>query len=124
MKIKNLLVSGCSFTYGESWASIFAKKHNLKLINLAAPGAGNLHIANSIILYLERNTLNIEDTLIGVMWSNPMRTDFMVTPTKKYCDLYRFTYDDHNRLIVSGDVLHKHNLTKEAVTSEDKFSAI
>ena len=129
---KKLLVSGCSFTaqsknanYPFSWANVLAARTGMDVINLAVPGAGNSHISNSIILYLERNKLNLDETLILIMWTGPSRFDWITDKDKSNGNSYSFSYyyDDYNELTVAGNWLrsayspksHKTHLTETMV---------
>jgi hypothetical protein len=111
-KYKNLVVSGCSFThepnnewYPFAWPSMLAETTGMKVYNFAIPGAGNNHIAKSIILFLEKNKLPIEETFVLPMWSHPCRIDF-ITHKQLSCfkNSYPFTYDydDYNELVLDG----------------------
>ncbi len=102
-RYKHLVVSGCSFTTNEhvpdqsdwNWPNILAKDTNMIIHNLATAGAGNTHIANSIIVYLEKKQLPPEDVLVLAMWSGTGRIDFTVSnklsPRKKYQHNYLYT---------------------------------
>lgn len=86
-KFKKLVVSGCSFTYNNhytscAWANLLADWAGMELVNLAIPGAGNSHIATSLILYLERYRPDPKDTLVMAMWSGIDRADFVVSREK------------------------------------------
>jgi hypothetical protein len=110
---KNLLVSGCSFThepnnewYPFAWPSIFAGDSNMDVVNLAIPGAGNDHIARSVILHLEKNKPDPHDTLVIVMWSGIGRFDWITdTSLSRFKDVYPFEYhyDNHNELVLAGN---------------------
>jgi hypothetical protein len=109
-KYKNLLVSGCSFTHNNhetpcTWADSFAVWAGMDIANLAIPGAGNTHIKNSIILWLEKNKPNPKDLLILVMWSGIERIDWITSKTQsKFGDQYTFPYDytDECELTLGG----------------------
>jgi hypothetical protein len=78
--IKNLVVNGCSYTEGNSWA----QSVNIALTpghykNLAQIGAGNFYISNSTIDYLSSNNLNPTETLVIVMWSGTGRKDIRIS---------------------------------------------
>lgn len=123
-KFKNLIVSGCSFTVGEqSWANVLAKEYNLNLVNLAAAGAGQEHIKDSLILWIERQCPSPADTLIGIMWSNPWRHDLMVSGCKHH-DLSSYAYDEYTDLIVSGDALRKFNIDRNSLKAKNEISAL
>jgi hypothetical protein len=111
-KFKHLVVSGCSFTHQTnripghfSWANLLANWTGMQIHNLAISGVGNDHISRSIILYLEKNKLPPEDTLVIVMWSGINRIDW-ITDAKdsKFSKEYSFNYqyDDYNELVTGG----------------------
>jgi hypothetical protein len=112
-KFKNLVVSGCSFThepndqwYPFSWASMLAKNTGMKIFNHAIPGAGNNHIAKSIILFLEKNKLLPEETFVLPMWSHPCRIDFITDrELSNFKNSYPLTYDydNCNELVLGGN---------------------
>lgn len=112
MKFKNLLVSGCSFTHNNgadhafSWPHVLAQDLDLTVTNLSIPGAGNSHIANSIIIALEKSNLSPEDTLVMAMWSGIGRIDWITdNELSKFNNDYPFTYnyDEFNELVVGGN---------------------
>jgi len=83
---KNLIVSGCSFTRNfrnmvtTSWPHYLRDLGGFSYVtDLALSGAGNYHIATSMQWYLENNTVDINDTLIIVMWSGNDRDDEIVS---------------------------------------------
>ena len=109
-KYKKLLVSGCSFTHNNSeghfaWANDLAVWAGMEIINLAIPGAGNTHIANSIMLYIEQHDLDPAETLVMAMWSGVARIDWITDRSlSKFKDSYPFTYnyDSYNELVLGG----------------------
>jgi hypothetical protein len=110
MKYKKLLVSGCSFTENHgSWAYCLATKYNLELINLAVQGAGNNHIVWSLLSYIEKNQIDPETTLVGVMWSHPIRNDLIFEKNDRYSDqsIFKYKYDNANSLVILGDLLKR-----------------
>jgi len=107
---KKLIVSGCSFTINEaedshvSWPNCLAVWSDLEITNLAVCGAGNKHIANSIILYLEKHKPNLSDTLVLVMWSGIDRVDWITDSSMLMDDRdwrYRYSYDKFTELAIS-----------------------
>jgi len=106
-KYSNLVVSGCSFTINESanshvaWANCFAVWAGMSISNLAVCGAGNQHIANSIILHLEKNRPDPANTLVLPMWSGVARVDW-ITDRSMLKDnrdwRYQYRYDQYNDL--------------------------
>ena len=122
MKYKTLLVTGCSYTENTgSWAYSLASKYNLELINLAVPGVGNRHILFSLLSYLTKNNVDPETTLIGIMWSHPMRRHQIIEFNPSYADasIYKYKYDQYNRAVTNIDFYDKldmsHPLTREEV---------
>lgn len=85
-KFKHLVVSGCSFTSNRpsktpwNWPDMLANWTGMEIHNHGIPGAGNSHIAKSIILYLEEKKLDPAETLVIAMWSQFHRTDWIVDP--------------------------------------------
>jgi hypothetical protein len=78
--IKNLVVNGCSYTEGNSWAqsvNITLSPDHYK--NLARGGAGNFYIANSTIDYLCSSNLTPAETMVIVMWSGSGRKDIRIS---------------------------------------------
>jgi|688.fasta_scaffold00324_28 hypothetical protein len=128
---KNLLVSGCSFTHNNyhtpvSWANNLAHWAGLNIHNLAIPGAGNTHIKNSIILWLEQHKPNPKDLLIMVMWSGIERVDWITDPTlSNFKKAYQFTYDysDCTELVVGGNwwANRQVSLVEQALKEYTKF---
>ena len=84
---KNLLVSGCSFTYNNSNKHIVTWPYYLRdlanfeqVIDCSQSGAGNGHIFNSIINEIETNkNINPTNTLIIIMLSGFSRTDVIAS---------------------------------------------
>jgi hypothetical protein len=77
----------------------------LDIHNLGIPGAGNTHIKNSIILWIEKHCPDPEDLLIIVMWSGIERVDWITDPEmSKFKDSYAFTYNysDSTELVLGG----------------------
>lgn len=104
-EVKRLIVSGCSFTAdSNSWAHRLSYHFGATLINLAVPGAGNRHISRSIILFLEKNKIEVEGTLIIVMWSNPNRTDWLVD--QFHSKHHLCSYGNQTYLAIPGDILN------------------
>lgn len=110
MKYKKLIVTGCSYTENlGSWAYQLASVYNLELINLASRGAGNKHMLLSLLYYLSKNEVNTEDTLIGIMWSDPLREDVLVEKNTEYEDqsIYKYDYDQYNSRVGMSSIIQK-----------------
>jgi hypothetical protein len=107
---KKLLVSGCSFTHNNhhtpcTWGNNLAVWANLDIHNLGIPGAGNTHINNSIILWIEKHRPDPADVLIIVMWTGVERVDWITDPkSSKFKEYYPFTYNysDNTELVAGG----------------------
>ena len=99
-KFKKIVVSGCSYTHNNCesphvWANLLATWLGIEIVNLATPGAGNDHIANSIILYLDQNTPDPDTTLVMAMWSSVDRSDFLAS-TDKHSVKLGFNYNQYS----------------------------
>ena len=135
-KFKHLVVSGCSFTHhtgripGHSaWPNLLADWTGMQIHNLAISGVGNDHISRSIILYLEKNKLPVEDTLVMVMWSGINRIDWITDPkNSNFSTEYSFNYqyDDYNELVVGGAWWNAKNPTPlmKALIEYSKYQSI
>jgi hypothetical protein len=116
---KKLLVSGCSFTHNNhhtpcTWGNNLAEWAGLDIHNLGIPGAGNTHIANSIILWIEKHRPDPADVLIIVMWSGVERVDWITDSNlSKFKDIYPFTYNysDSTELVLGGAWWRENNST-------------
>jgi hypothetical protein len=82
---KNLLVSGCSFTYNNSESSAVTWPYYLRdlanfdqVYDCSLPGAGNYHILNSTIWAVEQQEFDKNTTLVIVMWSSHCRDDAII----------------------------------------------
>jgi len=121
MKYKTLIVSGCSYTENSgSWAYVLASKYNLELVNLAVPGVGNRHILFSLLSYLTKNNVDPETTLIGIMWSHPMRRHQIIEFNSSYADtsIYKYEYDQYNRAVTNIDFYGKLDMSHPLVREE------
>jgi hypothetical protein len=99
-EIKNLVVSGCSFTFNNSEDDACTWPYYLKdlgnfgqVYDCSLPGAGNYHISQSLQWSLELENLNPDDTLVIVMWSGNNRDDLIVPSVaiKSYPFLFRYS---------------------------------
>ena len=102
MRTKNLIVSGCSFTFGPhlngvsyGWPEFLAKKlGSTNIVNCGLSGAGNYHISQSIKWTIELHEPDTAETLIIVMWSGMDRDDEIIMSselTDTYVSKYKFT---------------------------------
>lgn len=112
-RFRHLVTSGCSFTSNRTstdnapyaWPDMLADWCGLKIHNLAVPGAGNDHVAHSLILYLEKANLDPAETLVLPMWTGPARIDWITDrASSKFGSQYQFDYhyDEHNELTLGG----------------------
>lgn len=103
-QFKNLLVSGCSFTYNNSDSIICTWPYYLRdlagfeqVYDCSQGGAGNNHVFNSIINEIETNpNINTQDTLVIIMWSGLTRTDVIAKQdvTKPEHHMSNYCFDD------------------------------
>jgi hypothetical protein len=82
--VKNLIVSGCSFTFNNHLTEPVAWPYYLRDIcgfeqvyDTSMPGAGNYHIASSLQWALELDPVDPADSLVIVMWSGNDRDDYV-----------------------------------------------
>ena len=82
--IKNLIVSGCSFTYNNHETSASTWPYYLKdlggfdqVLDCSMPGAGNYHIASSLQWAIEMQNPDPTNSLVIVMWSGNDRDDYI-----------------------------------------------
>jgi len=113
--IKNLIVSGCSFTkttYENEWALCLVREFNIERhVNLAESAAGNYYIADSLQNYLRNSDLNPAETLVLVMWSGPSRID--LTVSDDYYRMLQYSYKTRvagKNYVLSGGELGTWNL--------------
>lgn len=101
---KNILVSGCSFTYNNSEEHVCSWPYYLRdlveaeeIYDCSQSGSGQNHIFNSVISELEVNTtLSPANTLIVIMLSGFTRTDVISTVdiTLDWHDMSNFHFDE------------------------------
>lgn len=77
--IRNIIISGCSFTCFGWPDAVRAEFYLDNFINLARIGAGNQYISDSLINCLATEKYLPEETLVLVMWSGVTRKDLMVS---------------------------------------------
>ena len=104
--IKNLIVSGCSFTHNNHKTAAVTWPYYLKdiggfdqVLDCSLPGAGNSHISDSLIWGLEIDRLDPKNSLVIVMWSGNNRDDY-ICPKSIINDYpFKFNYSDN---VMSG----------------------
>jgi hypothetical protein len=107
--IKNLIVSGCSFTYNLDSHKIHTWPYFLRdlggfdqVLDTSLPGAGNFHIANSLIWALELERPDPKNTLVIVMWSGNDRDDYMTPATNINNYPWTFNYSKNVMSAITG----------------------
>jgi hypothetical protein len=82
------VVSGCSFTYNNheteavTWPYYLADLMAFEQVwDCSLPGAGNHHIATSVIWNLSESDIDPRDALVVVMWSGNDRDDIIARET-------------------------------------------
>lgn len=131
---KNLVVGGCSFTHNVSDEHIVTWPYYLrdfgafdKVIDCSMPGAGNCHIANSVMWTLENQKLDSSSTLAIIMWSGFNRDDCIIDSAHKNNYPFEFDYTNTVSTGMSGGITQdcfgntKNNAFKsmQAVKSSD-----
>ena len=102
-RFKNLLVSGCSFTYNNSDSNICTWPYYLRdlagfdnVYDVSQSGTGSNHIFNSVVYECETNPfVDPSNTLIIVMWSGLTRTDIIAeqSVTKDWHFMSNYCFD-------------------------------
>jgi len=91
--IANLVINGCSYTQGNSWAqNVNAALKPKNYQNLAHQGAGNFYIANSTIDYLSSSDFDPAETLVIIMWSGSGRKDLRISGEWYYFFMEQYMY--------------------------------
>jgi hypothetical protein len=100
--IKNLIVSGCSFTYNNHETSAVTWPYYLQdlggfkqVFDCSMPGAGNSHIANSLQWAIEVDNPDPNDSLIIVMWSGNDRDDYICPEENNRPYPFKFNYNNN-----------------------------
>jgi hypothetical protein len=98
---KNLIVSGCSFTYNNHNTASVTWPYYLRdlggfefVIDCSMFGAGNNHICDSLIWTLESNTVDPKESLVVVMWSGNDRDDYICPGSNIVFKSWMFEYSD------------------------------
>jgi hypothetical protein len=102
-RFKNLLVSGCSYTWNNSEQHVCSWPYYLRdisgfdqVIDCSQSGAGSNHIFNSVVNEIETNPdINKHNTLVVVMWSGLTRTDVIAAQdiTKPWHNMSNYNFD-------------------------------
>lgn len=102
-RYKNILVSGCSFTYNNSEIHACSWPYYLRdltgfeqVYDCSQSGAGSNHIFNSVINEIETNPdIDSDNTLVIIMWSGLSRTDVIATNniTRPWHDMSNYDFD-------------------------------
>lgn len=107
--LKNLIVSGCSFTWNNSETCACTWPYYLRdlggfstVFDTSMPGAGNYHIANSLQWSLENHWVDPQDSLVVVMWSGMDRDDYVCPNSNATQSLTTYRYDEHAVSGVTG----------------------
>ena len=120
--IKNLIVSGCSYTYNNHETLAVTWPYYLKdlggfnqVLDCSLPGAGNYHIASSLQWAIEMDQPDPANSLIIVMWSGNDRDDY-ICPKENSID-YPFTFKYNDNVIsgITGGLLGNGNTAKGLV---------
>jgi hypothetical protein len=107
--IKNLIVSGCSFTYNDVDTAPVTWPYYLRdlggfdqVLDCSLPGAGNSHISDSLIWGLEIDQLDPAASLVIVMWSGHDRDDY-ICPNEHINNYpFRFNYSKNVMSSITG----------------------
>lgn len=107
---KNLLVSGCSYTWNNSDQYICTWPYYLRdlasfdeVYDCSQGGAGSNHIFNSVVNEVSTNSnLSPKDTFVIIMWSGLERVDFICTAdlvktTRPQSLTGYYQFDDQNK---------------------------
>ena len=107
--IKNLIVSGCSFTHNNSMSASVAWPYYLRdlggfenVFDTSLPAAGNYHISNSLIWALESESTDPKQSLVIVMWSGNDRDDWITPVSNINQYLFEFKYSDNVMSAIAG----------------------
>jgi hypothetical protein len=105
--IKNLIVSGSSFTYNNSDQDACTWPYYLRdvggfstVYDTSMPGAGNYHVSNSLQWAIENTQVNLDDSLVIVMWSLPTMDDY-ICPYSNSSTRYPFSFK-YSDSVLSG----------------------
>lgn len=100
--IKNLIVSGCSFTYNNHETIAVVWPYYLRdlggfnqVFDCSLPGAGNHHIASSLQWAIEVENPDPKTSLVIVMWSGNDRDDYICPEKNSTGYPFKFNYNDN-----------------------------
>lgn len=106
-RFKNLIVSGCSFTYNNHESSAATWPYYLRdlggfeqVLDCSLPGAGNFHISNALQWCIENDQPDPKESFVIVMWSGNDRDDY-VCPDSNNSGTYPFTFK-YGDSVISG----------------------
>lgn len=106
---KNLLVSGCSFTYNNSDEHSCTWPYYLRdlggfdtVYDCSLPAAGNQHIHNSLIYAIDQHQFDSAETFVIVLWSGNDRDDVLCNSDQLSAGSFRYFYDTKVELGYSG----------------------
>ena len=118
--LKNLIVSGCSFTYTfnryesapTTWPYYLRDLGGFDTVfDCSMPGAGNYHISHSLIWGLENDRLDPKNSLVIVMWSGNDRDDCIYPISQDNgSNPFRFNYSENTISgMTGGSHLYAHS---------------
>lgn len=106
---KNLIVSGCSFTYNNHESSAAAWPYYLRdlggfeeVLDTSLPGAGNSHISDSLIWSLETEQPDPATSLVVVMWTGNDRDDYICPSSNRSPYPFEFKYTENVSSGITG----------------------
>ena len=104
--IKNLIVSGCSFTHNNSETTAVSWPYYLKdlggfeqVLDCSLPGGGNYHITNSLQWAIEVDKPDPDNSLVIVMWSGNDRDDYICPKENCHSNTHDFNFSKN---VISG----------------------
>lgn len=106
--LKNLIVSGCSFTYNNNehlctWPFYLRDLGNFQeVLDCSLPGAGNAHILWSMQWAITVKEPDPKDSLVVIMWSGNDRDDLICDATNITDYPFRFDYSKSVSSGISG----------------------
>lgn len=118
LSYRDLIVSGCSFTnnfnpeHVHTWPYYLRDLGGFEQVwDGSCAGAGNNHIARSIVSLIELGDFDPSQTLVVVMWSGYDRDDFLVDPQAlNSAQPDHYSYANNVALGMTGGLLGDSNL--------------